>query len=141
VNQAPITGESAPVDKQSGSDVFAGTVNGDGLLEVESTRPAENTTLAQIVRMVGDAQSERSPSEQWVEKFARYYTPAVMVLALLLLVSPPLLFGAAWSVWLYRALVLLVIACPCALVISTPVSIVAAIAAAAKNGVLIKGGL
>jgi len=141
VNQAPITGESAPVDKQPGSDVFAGTVNGDGLLEVESTRPAENTTLAQIVRMVGDAQSERSPSEQWVEKFARYYTPAVMGLALLLLVGPPLLFGVAWSVWLYRALVLLVIACPCALVISTPVSIVAAIAAAAKNGVLIKGGL
>jgi len=141
VNQAPITGESAPVDKQSGSDVFAGTVNGDGLLEVESTRPAENTRLAQIVRMVGDAQSERSPSEQWVEQFARYYTPAVMVLALLLLVSPPLLFGAAWSVSLYRSLVLLVIACPCALVISTPVSIVAAIAAAATNGVLIKGGL
>lgn len=141
VNQAPITGESVPVDKTIDSEVFAGTVNGDGVIEVESTRLAENTTLAQIVRMVGDAQSKRSPSEQWVEKFARYYTPLVMVLALLVLLFPPLLFGAVWSVWLYRSLVLLVIACPCALVISTPVSIVAALASAAKNGVLIKGGL
>jgi len=141
VNQAPITGESVPVDKQILSDVFAGTINGDGLLEIKSTKPATDTALAKIIQMVGDAQSQRSPSEQWVEKFARYYTPAVMVLALLILVVPPLLFGATWSVWLYRALVLLVIACPCALVISTPVSIVAALASAAKNGILIKGGL
>ncbi len=141
VNQAPITGESAPVDKTIGSDVFAGTINGDGVIEVESTKSAEDTTLAKIVRMVGDAQSQRSPSEQWVEKFARYYTPAVMALALLVLVIPPLLFGGTWSIWLYRSLILLVIACPCALVISTPVSIVAALASAAKNGVLIKGGL
>ena len=141
VNQAPITGESVPVDKQILSEVFAGTINGDGLLEIKSTKPATDTALAKIIQMVGDAQSQRSPSEQWVEKFARYYTPAVMVLALLILVVPPLLFGATWSVWLYRALVLLVIACPCALVISTPVSIVAALASAAKNGILIKGGL
>ena len=141
VNQAPITGESSPIDKQPGSEVYAGTINGDGTLEIKSTRPAADTTLAKIIRMVGDAQSKRSPSEQWVEKFARYYTPAVMVLALLILIVPPLLFGASWSVWLYRSLVLLVIACPCALVISTPVSIVASLAAAAKNGVLIKGGL
>ena len=141
VNQAPITGESSPVDKETGSEVFAGTINGDGVIEVESIKPATDTTLAKIIRMVGDAQSQRSPSEQWVEKFARYYTPAVMVLALLILFVPPLLFGGVWSAWLYRALVLLVIACPCALVISTPVSIVAALAAAAKNGVLIKGGL
>ncbi len=141
VNQAPITGESVPVDKSIGSDVFAGTINGDGVIEVESTKSAEDTTLAKIVRMVGDAQSQRSPSEQWVEKFARYYTPAVMAMALLVLVIPPLLFGGGWSIWLYRSLILLVIACPCALVISTPVSIVAALASAAKNGVLIKGGL
>ena len=141
VNQAPITGESSPVDKRPGSEVYAGTINGDGTLEIKSTRRPADTTLAKIIRMVGDAQSKRSPSEQWVEKFAKYYTPAVMVLALLILIVPPLMFGANWSDWLYRALVLLVIACPCALVISTPVSIVASLAAAAKNGVLIKGGL
>ena len=88
---------------------FAGTINGDGVIEVESIKPATDTTLAKIIRMVGDAQSQRSPSEQWVEKFARYYTPAVMVLALLILFVPPLLFGGVWSAWLYRALVLLVI--------------------------------
>lgn len=140
VDQSPITGESAPVPKKTGDPVFAGTINGDGVLTVESTKPASDTTLARITRMVGEAQSKRAPSEQWVESFARYYTPAVMVLALLVLLIPPLAFGAAWSDWLYRSLVLLVIACPCALVISTPVSIVAALAAAAKNGVLIKGG-
>lgn len=141
VNQAPITGESVPVDKQEGSEVYAGTINGDGVIEIESTKVAKDTTLAKIIRMVGDAQSQRSPSEQWVERFARYYTPVVMVLAVLVFLVPPLLFAANWSDWLYRSLVLLVIACPCALVISTPVSIVAALASAAKNGVLIKGGL
>lgn len=141
VNQAPITGESVPVDKQPGNEVYAGTINGDGALDVESTKPAEDTTLAKIIKMVGDAQSQRSPSEQWVETFARYYTPAVMALAILVFLVPPLLLGGEWSVWLYRSLVLLVIACPCALVISTPVSIVAGLAAAAKKGVLIKGGL
>lgn len=141
VNQAPITGESVPVEKQPGSEVYAGTINGDGVIEAESTKAAQDTTLAKIIRMVGDAQSKRSPSEQWVETFARYYTPAVMALAVFVFLIPPLLFSGEWSVWLYRSLVLLVIACPCALVISTPVSIVAALAAAAKNGVLIKGGL
>ncbi len=141
VNQAPITGESVPVPKAAGGEVFAGTINGDGALEVESTRRAGDTTLAHIIRMVGEAQSRRAPSEQWVEKFARIYTPAVMALALVVFLVPPLAFGGAWGDWFYRALVLLVIACPCALVISTPVSIVAALAAAARHGVLIKGGL
>jgi Cd2+/Zn2+-exporting ATPase len=141
VNQAPITGESVPVNKEQGADVFAGTINGDGLLEVECTKPASDTTLARIIHLVEEAQSNRAPSEQWVEKFARYYTPAVMVLALLVLIAPPLLFAADWSSSLYRALVLLVIACPCALVISTPVTIVAALTAAARNGVLVKGGV
>jgi len=140
VNQAPITGESAPVPKQPGGQVFAGTINGDGALEVECTKPANDTTLAHIIRLVAEAQSRRAASEQWVEKFARVYTPVVMGLAIAFLVVPPLFFGGAWGDWFYRSLVLLVIACPCALVISTPVSIVAALAAAARNGVLIKGG-
>lgn len=141
VNQAPITGESVPVPKTEGQEVFAGTINGDGVVTIECTKPSGDTTLAHIIRLVGEAQSRRAPSEQWVEKFARGYTPAVMALALAVLVIPPLLFGGNWQDWFYRSLVLLVIACPCALVISTPVSIVAALTASARNGVLIKGGL
>ena len=141
INQAPITGESVPVPKETGSTVFAGTINGDGALEVESTKPAGDTTLAHIIRMVGEASSRRAPSEQWVEKFARVYTPTVFVAAVLVLLLPPLLFAGSWSVWVYRSLVFLVIGCPCALVISTPVTIVAALAAAARNGVLVKGGM
>jgi Cd2+/Zn2+-exporting ATPase len=141
VNQAPVTGESRPVEKGIGDDVFAGTINGDGALTIESTKDAGHTTLANIIRMVSEAHSRRAPSEQWVEKFARIYTPTVMLLSLVILLVPPLVFGAAWSVWIYSSLVLLVIACPCALVISTPVSIVAALTAAARAGVLIKGGV
>lgn len=141
VNQAPITGESTPVPKTVGSEVYAGTINDDGALEVVTSKLAQDTTLAQIIRMVGDAQRKRSPSEQWVETFARFYTPAVMVLAIGVIVVPPLVFGGSWQKWFYEGLVLLVIACPCALVISTPVSIVAALAAAARRGVLVKGGL
>lgn len=140
INQAPITGESVPVTKEPGAQVFAGTINGDGALEVQSTKPASDTTLAHIIRMVGEASSRRAPSEQWVERFARVYTPTVLIGAVLVLLIPPLVFGGSWAVWLYRSLVLLVIGCPCALVISTPVTIVAALAAAAKNGVLVKGG-
>lgn len=140
VNQAPITGESLPVEKAVGADVYAGTINGDGAIHVEVTKAARDTTLAKIIRLVGEAQARRGPSEQWVEKFAKVYTPAVMILAILLFLVPPLIFGASWSEWFYRSLVLLVIACPCALVISTPVSIVAGLAAAAKQGVLVKGG-
>lgn len=141
VNQAPITGESVPVEKEAGANVFAGTINGDGTLTVEATKAAEDTTLARIIRMVEEAHARRAPSEQWVERFARIYTPAVMVFAFLVAVIPPLVFGGAWSEWFYSALVLLVIACPCALVISTPVSIVASLAASARAGVLIKGGV
>jgi Cd2+/Zn2+-exporting ATPase len=141
INQAPITGESVPVAKSVGDEVFAGTINGEGALEVRTTKIAGETTLANIIRMVGEAQSRRAPSEQWVEKFAAWYTPTVMVLALLVFLVPPLLFGGSWEKWIYNALVLLVIACPCALVISTPVSIVAALAAAARRGVLVKGGV
>ena len=140
IDQAPITGESVPVEKDEGDEVYAGTINGNGALTIVSTQPASNTMLARIIRMVRDAGSKRAQSEQWVEKFATLYTPAVMVVALLIAVIPPLAFGGAWDEWIYRALVLLVIACPCALVISTPVSIVAALAAAARAGVLIKGG-
>lgn len=141
VDQAPITGESIPVAKELGDGVFAGTINGDGALEVESTKRAEETTIARIIRMVEDAQGRRANAEQWVEKFARVYTPLVILASIAVLLIPPVVFGADWSEWLYRSLVLLVIACPCALVISTPVSIVSALAAAARSGVLIKGGV
>ena len=139
-NQAPITGESLPVAKQPGSEVFAGSINGDGALEVRTTHLASDTTLAKVIRLVRDARSKRGQAEQWVDGFARVYTPAVMGLALLVAVVPPLLSLGTWHEWFYRSLVLLVIGCPCALVISTPVSIVAALAAAARAGVLVKGG-
>ncbi len=140
VNQAPITGESMPVRKEEGDEVFAGTINGDSSIEFRSTRRASDTTLAHIIRMVEDAQSRRAPAEQWVERFARVYTPSMMLSAVAIAVLPPLLFATDWITWFYQALVLLVIACPCSLVISTPVSIVAGITSAARNGVLIKGG-
>jgi len=140
VNEAPITGESLPVVKAPGAALYAGSINGNATLVGESTHPASDTVLARISHMVGESQHRRAPAEQWVDRFARIYTPVVMGLALLVALAPPLIGLGTWSVWFYRALVLLVIACPCALVISTPVTVVSGLASAARHGVLIKGG-
>ncbi|NIC00503.1 cation-translocating P-type ATPase [Halobacterium sp. R2-5] len=140
VNQAPITGESVPVDKTDGDDVYAGTINEAGYLEVQVTAEATENTLARIVDLVEDAQSNQTEREQFVERFAAYYTPLVVGAGILVGVVPPLLFGASWPTWILRGLTLFVLACPCAFVISTPVSVVSGVTSAAKNGVLVKGG-
>ena len=137
VNQAPVTGESLPVDKMPGDEVFAGTINGRGALVIRVTHLRRDTTLARVIHLVERAQAQRAPSQTLVERFARVYTPAVIVLAILVAIGPPILFQYSWEPWIYRALVLLVVSCPCALVISTPVSIVAALDAAARQGLLI----
>lgn len=141
VDQSPITGESMPVTKQPSDYVYAGSMNREGYLEVEAAKRAGDTTLAHIIHLVEEAEASRSPSERFVEKFARYYTPAVTVLAVIVAVVPPVVLGAPFSVWFVRGLTLLVISCPCAMVISTPVAVVSGITSAARNGVLIKGGV
>ena len=141
VDQSPITGESLPAEKGVGDEVYAGTVNGPGALTVEVTRPASDSTLARIIHLVEEAQERRAPSQRLVDRFAAVYTPAVVAGAALMATVPPLLGLGGLADWLYRALVLLVIACPCALVISTPVAVVSGLAAAARAGILIKGGL
>ncbi|MFC7240433.1 heavy metal translocating P-type ATPase [Saliphagus sp. GCM10025317] len=140
VDQSPITGESVPVDRSSGDEVYAGTIAESGYLEVEVTSEAEESTLSRIVDLVADAERERTNRERMVDRFASVYTPIVVASAVALAVGPPLLVGADWNTWFLRGLTLLVIACPCAFVISTPVSVVSGITSAAKNGVLIKGG-
>lgn len=141
VNQAPVTGESLPVDKQAGDPVFAGTINEAGTLELRVTSLASNSTLARIIHAVEQAQATQAPTQRFVDKFAGIYTPAVFVLALAIAIGTPLILGWPWLTALYKALVLLVIACPCALVISTPVTVVSGLAAAARRGILIKGGV
>ena len=140
VNQAPITGESLPVDKIIGDEVFAGTINQTGSFEYKVTAEATHSTLARIIHAVEAAQGSRAPTQRFVDQFAKIYTPAVFLLAVLVAVLPPLLMAQSWQEWIYKALVMLVIACPCALVISTPVTIVSGLAAAARKGILIKGG-
>jgi Cd2+/Zn2+-exporting ATPase len=141
VNQAPITGESMPVEKNPGDAVYAGTINESGSFEFRVTAGASNSTLARIIHAVEQAQGSRAPIQRAVERFAGYYTPGVFLAALLTAVIPPLFMGGAWTEWIYTALVILVIGCPCALVISTPVSIVSGMAAATRNGILVKGGV
>ncbi|GIK25982.1 MAG: cadmium-translocating P-type ATPase [Bryobacterales bacterium] len=141
VNQAPITGESMPVEKAAGDAVFAGTVNERGAFEFRVTANKGGTTLDRIIHTVQEAQGQRAPTQRFVDQFARYYTPAVVAFAVLVALMPPLFFGAAFLDWFYKALVMLVIACPCALVISTPVTVVSGLAAAARHGILVKGGV
>ncbi|AVU78357.1 MULTISPECIES: heavy metal translocating P-type ATPase [Pseudomonas] len=141
IDQAPITGESLPVEKTVGDKVFAGTINQAGELEYTVTAAADHSTLARIIHAVEQAQGSRAPTQRFVDQFSKIYTPAVFALALAVAVIPPLFMGATWFDWIYRALVLLVVACPCALVISTPVTIVSGLAAAARKGILIKGGV
>lgn len=141
VNQAPITGESMPVEKKAGDTVYAGTINESGSFEFDVTAAATNSTLARIIHAVEEAQGSRAPMQRFVDAFARYYTPAVFLVSILSAIIPPLFLGGAWMESIYTALVVLVIGCPCALVISTPVSIVSGMAAATRYGILIKGGM
>jgi Zn2+/Cd2+-exporting ATPase len=148
INQAPITGESLPVEKQPGDEVFAGSINGPGALQIEVTHLAADNTLSRLIRLVAEAQEAQAPTQRFVDRFAQIYTPIVVGLAALVAIVPPLFFAQPWvdaadptQGWIYRALALLVVACPCALVISTPVSIVSAISNGARHGVIFKGGV
>lgn len=140
VNQAPLTGESVPVEKTVGSQVFAGTINESGALTIRVSKAFQDTKISRVIKLIEEAQSEKAPSERFVDRFAKIYTPVVFVIAILVAAIPPLLFSQPFDVWFYRALVLLVIACPCALVLATPISVVSGLASLARRGVLVKGG-
>ncbi|XSZ47230.1 HAD-IC family P-type ATPase [Francisella noatunensis] len=140
INQAPITGESIPVGKTIGDKLFTGSINGNSAIEIKTTSTAENSSITKIIQAIEHVQSKRSKAEKWVDKFAKIYTPTMIFLAIIIATIPPLLLNESWLKWGYEALVILVIACPCALVISTPISIVSSLAKAARNGILIKGG-
>jgi Cd2+/Zn2+-exporting ATPase len=141
INEAPITGESTPVKKNIDDKVYAGTINGDSSIDFKIEKEAKDSTLSRIIGMIEDAQSKRATTEKWIEKFAAKYTPSMILIAICIAIVPPLFFHGDWTRWVYESLVILVIACPCALVISTPVSIVAGLSSSARNGVLIKGGV
>lgn len=140
INEAPVTGESVPVEKSKGNVVFAGTVNGNAALRVRVTATAQDNTIARVVKLVEEAQEKKAPTERFIDRFSKYYTPAVVVVASLVAVMPPLLVGADWSEWIYKGLAILLIGCPCALVISTPAAIAASLSAGARRGLLMKGG-
>ncbi len=140
VDEAPVTGESVPKRKEEGDTVFAGTVNQEGVLRVQVTATASDNTIARVIRLVEEAQETKAPTERFIDRFSRYYTPGVMVVAALIAILPPLLFGQQWDEWIYKGLAVLLIGCPCALVISTPAAIAAALAAGARRGLLMKGG-
>lgn len=140
IDEAPVTGESTPVGKEVGDSVFAGTINGDGLLRVRVTAAAEDNTIARVVRLVEEAQEAKAPTERFINRFSTYYTPGVVVVAALVAILPPLVAGAAWDEWIYKGLAILLIGCPCALVISTPAAIAASLSSGARRGLLLKGG-
>jgi Cd2+/Zn2+-exporting ATPase len=140
IDEAPVTGESTPVRKGRDAGVFAGTVNGDGALRIRVTAAAADNTIARVVRLVEEAQESKAPTERFIDRFSRIYTPGVVALATLVAIVPPLMFGGAWSAWVYKGLAILLIGCPCALVISTPAAIAAALSAGARRGLLLKGG-
>lgn len=140
IDEAPVTGESTPVGKAAGDTVFAGTINGDGLLRVKVTAAAQDNTIARVVRLVEEAQEAKAPTERFINRFSTYYTPGVVVVAALVAVLPPLVGGAEWGEWIYKGLAILLIGCPCALVISTPAAIAAALSSGARRGLLMKGG-
>jgi Cd2+/Zn2+-exporting ATPase len=140
IDEAPVTGESVPVRKSVDDAVFAGTVNGDAALRVRVTAAAQDNTIARVVRLVEEAQESKAPTERFIDRFSKYYTPGVVVVAALVAVLPPLLLGAGWSEWIYKGLAILLIGCPCALVISTPAAIAASLSSGARRGLLLKGG-
>lgn len=140
IDEAPVTGESTPVRKGIDAQVFAGTVNGEGVLRVRVTAAAADNTIARVVRLVEEAQEAKAPTERFIDRFSRYYTPGVVAVAVLVAVVPPLLFGGGWTEWIYKGLAILLIGCPCALVISTPAAIAASLSAGARRGLLLKGG-